>query len=156
MSEQNFSKQIEKFITELCDILKISVPEIVEDNNSLPTKTMMAAYCIGADENILYLKHLEKPSADLMFCIAHELRHKWQYEKKKEVFFKEYRPVTECKDVEEYNNQLAELDAHAFAAIVMVNYFGLEPQFSNLSDKTKQQIKSQIKSIVDNWGAETD
>lgn len=154
MPEQNLSKQVEKFITELCDILKISAPEIVEDNNSLPTETMMAAYCIGADENVLYLKPVEKPTPDLMFCIAHELRHKWQYEKKKAVFFKWYRPITECEDVEKYNNQLAELDAHAFAAIVMVNYFGLEPQFSSLSDKTKREIKRRVKDIVDNWSVE--
>lgn len=146
----------EKFIKEICELLNISKPELIESTDALPTEAVMAAYRIGADENILYLKPTEKPTPDLMFCIAHELRHKWQYEKKKAVFFKGYRPITECEDVEEYNNQLAELDAHAFAAIVMVNYFGLEPQFSSLSDKTKQQIKRRVKDIVDNWGVETD
>lgn len=157
--EQEMQKSVEKFVAELCQILNVPTPKLVVDNEPLQTETKLARLTPPDDETTgykIYIKPVEKPTPDLMFAIAHELRHEWQFEKRKEVFFKEYHLRAECRDVEEYNNQLAELDAHAFAAIVMVNYFGLEPQFNGLSENTKRKIKERVKDIVDNWDIEID
>lgn len=143
------SNQVKKFVEEICELLNINVPKIVEDKS-----TLQAAYCMGKNENELYLNSLEEPTADLLFSIAYALRHKWQYERKKDVYLKGYLPIAECRNAEEYNNQLSEIDANAFGAIIMANYFGLEPLFSSLSERTKQRIKERIKDIVDNWWVE--
>lgn len=52
------------------------------------------------------------------------------------------------KSVEEYNLQLAEVDANAFAYIVMADFFGVRPLFQCLSDIVKSQIMERVNQIV--------
>lgn len=64
---------------------------------------------------------------DLYFCIAHEMRHAYQV-KYKEFYkdaFESYKPRNEVS-VHDYNKQLLELDANAFAYMVIRDDFGIE------------------------------
>ena len=53
-----------------------------------------------------------------------------------------------CSSIEEYNLQIAEVDANAFASIIMVEYFKLQPQWNGLSDKVISAINDRINIII--------
>ncbi len=63
-------------------------------------------------------------------------------------YFSSYKPVDLCISVEEYNLQTAELDANAFAGIVMVDFFHLKPLFEGLSDPVKAKIHKRMEEIA--------
>lgn len=126
------------FISDVCDILNIPVPSVYFDTSNFPTDTMMAQCCI--DDSIIYLKKYDKPNPDQLFSIAHELRHIWQMQNDKQLYFSTYKPIDLCSSVEEYNIQIAELDANAFAGIVMIEFFHLKPLFEGVPDSVKSKI----------------
>lgn len=136
---------INDFIVDICDILNISVPSVSFDTSNFQTDTMMAQ--VELSENVLYLKKHDKPNPDLFFCIAHELRHIWQLQNDEELYFSEYKTVDLCSSVEEYNLQIAEIDAHAFASIILIEFFHLKPLFEGLSDTVKSKIYERMEYI---------
>lgn len=111
------------FINDICDILDISAPSVSYDTSNFPTDTMMAQ--CSSDGSTIYLKKYDKPNPEQLFSIAHELRHIWQIHNNEQLYFSSYKPIDLCSSVEEYNLQIAELDANAFASIVMVDFFHL-------------------------------
>lgn len=129
---------IEKFITDLCDILNIPKPYISFDTSSFPTDTMMAQCSPGGD--IIYLKKYDKPNPDQLFAIAHELRHIWQLQNDKQFYFSAYKPINLCSSVEEYNLQIAEVDANAFGGLIMIAFFHLKPLFKDVPNTVKNSI----------------
>lgn len=88
-----------------------------------------------------------KPSPDLLFSVAHELRHLWQAETDGDLYFKGYKTLREIGDVDIYNQQPAELDANAFASAIMAANFGISPTFDALSEDTKALIKARAKEL---------
>ena len=76
---------IQKFITDICDILNIPEPSISFNTSNFPTDTMMAQ-CNPSGDTI-YLRKYNKPNPDQLFSIAHELRHIWQMQNNKQFFF---------------------------------------------------------------------
>jgi len=68
------------------------------------------------------------------FSIAHELRHIWQIQNDEELYFSTYKPIDLFSSVEEYNLQIAELDANAFAGLIMIDFFHLKPLFEGVPD----------------------
>lgn len=108
---------------------------------------MMA--CCDISSRTIYLRHSnQNPDPDTMFAIAHELRHLWQSAVKPQVI-KQYRPVSELS-ILDYNLQLAELDANAFAGLVMISFFSLKPMFNNVPDKVKELIYQRMKLLSSN------
>lgn len=136
---------IHDFTNDVCDILNISVPAISFDTSNFASDTMMAQ--IDSSGNTIYLKKFCKPNPDQFFSIAHELRHRWQIQTDKEWYFSDYKPRELCASAEEYNLQLAEIDAHAFAGIVMQEFFHLKPLFQGLPDVVKDKIYNRMKQI---------
>ena len=129
---------IRDFINDVCDILKISVPHISFDTSNFQSETMMAQI------DSSYLRKADKTNPDQFFSVAHELRHRWQIQTDNEWYFSDYKPRELCSSVEEYNLQFAEIDAHAFAGIVMEEFFHLKPLFQGLSDNVKSKIYSRM------------
>lgn len=41
--------------------------------------------------------------------------------------------------VDEYNLQKAKIDANAFAVLIMLSFFKIQPQYQGLSDNVKQK-----------------
>ena len=136
---------IQNFINDLCDILKISTPAISYDTSNFPTTTMMAQ--LSPSGKTLYLRRYDEPNADQFFSIAHELRHAWQIQNDKQFYFSTYKPVNLMSSIEEYNLQIAEIDANAFAYIVMVDFFGMKPLFHGLSDNVKSRILDRVEYL---------
>ena len=59
-----------------------------------------------------------------------------------------YKPSNKCSSVEEYNLQIAEVDANAFASIVMSDFFSIKPQWNGLSNKVIDAIEKRIKFLL--------
>ena len=137
---------IEEFITDICELLCIEVPSISYDTSHFPTGTTMAQ-CEPIN-SVIYLNKLDEPNPDYLFAIAHELRHIFQYQDDEQFYLSNYKTSDNCSSVEEYNLQIAEVDANAFASIVMVEYFHMQPQWNGLSDKVINAINSRISIII--------
>ena len=137
---------IEEFITDICELLDIPIPSISYDTSHFPTETTMAQCELTS--NTIYLNKLDNPNPDYLFAIAHELRHIFQYQDNKQLYLSNYETSDNCSSVEEYNLQIAEVDANAFASIVMVEYFRMQPQWNGLSDKVISAINDRINIII--------
>lgn len=137
---------IEEFITDICELLDITVPSISYDISHFPTKTTMAQ--CELTNNIIYLNKLDKPNPDYLFAIAHELRHIFQHQNDEKFYLSNYKTSDNCSSIEEYNLQIAEVDANAFASIVMVEFFHMQPQWNGLSDKVIHAINDRINIII--------
>lgn len=137
---------IQNYIEDICDILNIPVPKISYDTSHFHSNTMMAQ--VDSAGKVIYLKKYNKPNFNQLFSIAHELRHIWQIKYHKEKYFYNYKTMEVLKSVEEYNLQLAEIDANAFAYIIMVDFFGVKPLFQGLSDIVKSKIMERVNKIV--------
>lgn len=125
---------IRRYIKHLSKILNINQPKPkIVDN--LDTETKMAA--VDPQKGVVYIKK-GLMSYDKLFAIAHELRHLWQYQNEPNMFA-EYAN-SESLSVEDYNLQIAELDANAFGKIVMLEMFGVKPLFDGLSENVKEKI----------------
>lgn len=137
---------IKEFITDICDLLDIEIPKISYDISHFSTKTTLAQCEPGA--NTIYLNKVDKPNPDYIFSIAHELRHIYQYHTDKQFYLSGYKPSNKCSSVEEYNLQIAEVDANAFASIVMTDFFSIKPKWNGLSDKVIDAIEKRIEFLL--------
>lgn len=138
---------LKEFIDDIAEILDIESPTISFDTSKFLTKTTMAQ--IDVKESVIYIKPFDKINPDILFAIAHEIRHFWQYKIDEEYFFEDYKPANEFSSIDEYNLQLAEIDANAFAGLIMMNYFKIKPLFKNLSNEVKLAIQNRMDEIAD-------
>lgn len=102
--------------------------------------TMMAYYdrsndTIFINPNYLVYKDL------IYYSIAHELRHKWQNEHNKEEWFSTYKSRDKL-DLEQYNKQIAEIDANAFAVAAM------DSLYKGWNTRIKMQCRVDVKKQV--------
>ena len=137
---------LNSYISEVCSILNIPAPSISFDISNFTSETMMAQ--IDSEGNTIYIRKFDNPHPDQFFAIAHELRHKWQMQTDKDLYFSDYLPREKCSSAEEYNLQPAELDANAFAGIIMEEFFNLKPLFQGLSNKIKARIYTRMEHII--------
>lgn len=135
---------INDFICDVCDVLKIEPPKVSFDTSKFPTKTMLAQ--CSPDGSTIYLKMCDKPNPGQLFAIAHELRHIWQIQNNKQLYFSEYKPIELCESVEQYNLQEAELDANAFAGLVMIDFFRLKPLFEGVPESVKTKTYERMEN----------
>lgn len=132
------------FILIICKLLEITPPTISnDDTHQFSSKTRMAE--IDLESNILYIKEFKR-DFDTLFSIAHELRHLWQYNTDPEFYFADYKPSDEL-GIEEYNQQPAEIDAHAFAALVMEYMFAAYATWRSFSHETCEMIFDRMEEI---------
>jgi len=136
---------IKEYIRKVSKILKIDPPKI-KMVDKLDTETMMAA--VNPETNKILVKN-NLLNYDLLFSIAHELRHIWQYHNERSMF-DDYKS-SKALSKEEYNLQPAEIDANAFGKIIMVDKFGVKPLFEGMSDhvimainRREQEIREKI------------
>ena len=129
---------IEEFVQDVCEILNIDAPTVLYDTKNFPTSTMMAQY--SPDGSVIFVKKYEKPNPDQLFSIAHELRHVWQMQNDPEFYLSAYKSVDLCTSLEEYNLQIAEIDANAFAGLVMIDFFHIRPLFEGMPETVRSRI----------------
>lgn len=109
----------------------------------LGTPTQLAA--MDPDTLVLTLRR-SASELDKAFSVAHELRHLWQRHTGRFPFSAHAAPGT--LSVADYNSQLDEIDANAFAALIMEMCFGVRPTFSGLSPDLVAKIKHQKETIL--------
>lgn len=83
-------------------------------------------------------------SEELFFVLAHELRHAYQIASGESL--EEYR-TSDRISIEQYNLQPLEVDANAFGALIMSDFFGIVPQFRNMPDTVRKAIKDRMKQL---------
>lgn len=119
--------------------LKIDCPKIVFGMEK-KTKGNLAVLVLDSKKNPKEIQISDNYEIiyDALFAICHEMRHIYQSKYMKGIF-KDYVEIGEL-DIEEYNLQEAELDANAYAAMVMKREFGVSPQFKGYSERVKKAI----------------
>lgn len=135
------TEAIKKIIHDICLELFIPEPMITYIEEFPESKTMRMG--ITPDGTILTIKKGLMIDADFIFDLAHELRHIWQIH---EGLLTEYIPRTSAS-LEEYNQQSAEVDAHAYAALFMEINFGLRPLFQCFYPETARMITDRMEEI---------
>lgn len=138
------NKELREFISDICSDLSINVPEISFDTSNFTSETMMAQ-CLS-DGSKIYLREKDVLDPDYIFALVHELRHVWQIKNNKEMYFSNYKTIDMLNSVDEYNLQLAELDANAYAGYIMQKCFGLTPLYKGLPEYIKNKIYDMIKT----------
>lgn len=140
---------LESYISALCKNLDIAPPCVHYDSTDMQSKTTIAQVARSGED--IYLKKLEgQDERDVLFATAHEMRHIWQIQKHEEEFFKNYKPLNLCSDIDEYNIQDAELDANAYATAVMLVFFKGKPLFNSLNKTAKDEIYRRASKIISN------
>ena len=130
-----------KFSREICDILDIPVPVIkLVSADRMHTGTQIAALTPDA---VLIRNDIEI-SAELFFALAHELRHAYQIASGESL--EEYR-TSDRISIKQYNLQPLEVDANAFGALIMSDFFDIVPQFHNMPDAVRKAIHDRMKQL---------
>ena len=136
---------IKEFVEEVCSILNMKLPNVSYDTSCFLTDTTIAQCDISS--NTIYLKETESSNPDYLFAIAHELRHLWQAATDRETYFSDYQ-TADILGKERYNSQAAEVDANAFAGLIMIQFFHLQPLWQGLSDNNIRKINSRMNDIA--------
>ena len=137
---------IETFIRDTCEILHLPVPAVSYDMSRFSSDTMLAQ--CSPDGSTIYLRKCDAQDPNQFFAAAHELRHIWQMKVDQNGYFDSYKPVDLCASVEEYNLQPAEIDANAFAYVIMTDLFHVKPLFHGLSNHVKREIENRVPYVL--------
>lgn len=138
---------LKEFIGEVCAVLEIPVPDISDDFRVFENNTRMAVLEIKKNVPTLYLCDRMETEQDYYFAVAHELRHLWQYITNEKYWLGGYKTAEEI-GITAYNRQRLEIDANAFAALVMVLSFGMVPTFQSLDLETRHMIEVRVRQIM--------
>lgn len=129
---------INNFIEYLEHVLGLTDLEVIQDASFFKSKTQMAS--ADVKNKIIYIRPNTAVNLDLYFALAHESRHIWQYNNSEyKMSIKNHIDNTKIS-IEQYNNQTEEIDAHAFATVIMEVNFGVAPIFDGLSASTRKAI----------------
>lgn len=141
-----------EFIKEVCEDLCISIPDsVVTDDKKFNQGTQLAALAYENEKSILYLRtKYEYGDVDMAFAIAHELRHKYQIDT--HVFDFDNYKTSDKLSIREYNLQSEEVDANAYAYIVLLDFFKLKVDFKLLlkDDTVADVIIKRVDVIIEN------
>ena len=129
------------FAAAICDDLGIPRPH-VELAARLTTNTQLGAY--APETNTIFVRR-DAGKLDKAFALAHELRHIWQIKQGWAVIGK---PDSAQIPVSDYNLQAAEIDANAYAMLVMRELFIVTPLFSGLSEEVVDKIRMRAAAIA--------
>jgi len=117
-----------EFLDDIIDILDIRKPTIITtDNVKTGTRLGRLEFNSKNKKAKLYLDIEYESIYDKYFVTAHEMRHYWQLLNHPEMV-ENYIGRDDVESVPEYNSQIAEIDANAFALLMF--WVLLEKQFS--------------------------
>lgn len=133
---------IDKFVSVICQDLNIITPRI--RRKKALQGTALAYY--DYKDNVLYLKKSYDNDYDMYFSVAHELRHIYQI--KYNVFDLSRHKSNLDISTRAYNLQEEEIDANAYALIIMSSAFHIKPLFNGLDDDIKAMIYKRANEIA--------
>lgn len=132
------------FTYDLADILDIEDPDIIVDDDLLNYGILA---CFMPDEYSVHICLETGNLFNMLFALAHEFRHIWQYKEDEDKYIKNQKSKMDLGS-KAYNLQIAEVDANAFAHLIMTNWLGVKPTFENLDDEVKEAIYKREKEIA--------
>ena len=118
------------------EILKIKPISVKEDSENL-------LGFFTPSERTIHIKN-DLSDKDYIFVLSHEMRHVYQEEKG--LIKQDYKKRNETT-LSDYNKQENEIDANAFAMVILFNVQGIVPSFENLDQAAITKIKARAKEI---------
>lgn len=153
-------KNIKAEAVEICDLLEIAtLPLAVKSESEVEifkaSPTCKACVEVEVDntgnEKIkgVYIRNNQADRVNCLFNLVHELRHVWQH-KNGLLNSTNYTERNETDSVGKYNEQFAEIDAHAFAVAYMLAEFGVRMKLeaSKMTQDTMQRIEQRVQEIL--------
>lgn len=137
---------INRVIEIVCDDLEIEQPRLVYGFEKM-TVGNIARVKLNENKEVVEIQVTDDFSnlLDVIFAIIHELRHIWQLQQ--DCYFKDYKQLEEL-ELEQYLLQSEELDANAYATVLMNELFKVKPQFHGYSDFVKSKIFTRVDEIL--------
>lgn len=134
---------INNYVKMICGMLQLPMPQVFYSDNALQPGQHAR---LTPDGKQLYLRKLKAASLDQLFAASSELRREWQRRTDNEKYYGEYKRREELP-LREFSLQPAEVDANAFAAVVVSAFFGVEPVFDEYPRVTRSRIDNRIAEI---------
>lgn len=144
-----FLKTVDTVLRSNCSFLSVPLPSVrIAEPSEFATVTTKCAVSSTGDE-LLINKQFAESNADTIFLwltLSHECRHIWQ------VFnanmFNDYKPSSNLSN-RDYNAQMEEVDAWAWAVVVVGNRFGVRPTLEkNFGADVWTQIQERARQIA--------
>lgn len=134
------------FVKLICEDLSIVPPIVKYDNKKFNSNTQLATLVVEKNgRKILYLRKKYNDVVTMMVCIAHELRHKYQIDNS--LFDTSAYQTSTVLSNRDYNLQDVEIDANAYAYVIMYDNFGIDVKFNGLDRDIVQRIKKRAEKI---------
>lgn len=133
---------ISNFIADVCFVLGIDVPKVTHNFLGICTDTRKEQFT----GEKFFIPATDEPDSEFLFYVAHNLRVRWQFLTNPDYF--DFQSVEEI-GIDNYDNQLAEVDAVAFASLYMIGYFQLMDDFTSVSCQTRELILKRMEEILD-------
>lgn len=151
IKKQDIISKINEVLDYNARLLRINKPVIiVKPAEAFTTPTTRAA--LSEDATVLavnenYIHEYLTNDRGFWLYFSHEARHIWQQETG--FGFDDYVP-SGLTDLDAYNSQAAEIDAHAWAAVVVKQKLHIIPDYSTVySSDVVRKIKQRIAEIED-------
>lgn len=148
-------KNLKNIIEENCRVLGISVPALcVKPTSFFTTETTRAALVVPQGDlrkacialNVSFVPILKNDEFQAVLTLSHECRHFWQIVNEE---FDEYQTSDELT-LSDYNDQIAEVDAWAWAAIATSHFFDRLPDYiSTFGKSLADKIMKRAEEILD-------
>lgn len=135
------------YVANLSNELGIIPPKVKINDKHFRGTTKIASLESDGNYCHLYVRN-NQDDVELLFAIAHELRHKYQIDNG--LFnFDNYKSSSDIS-IRDYNLQPVEIDANAFAYMLMKDEFNIEMKFNGLDKDIIELIKRRADIILKN------
>ena len=138
-----------------CSVLGVDIPKVqISPASFFPTPTTRAQIEYSKKATILhvnekYLEFFQDDKFQAWLAISHEIRHIWQIQQKKLAQSLKKYERSDKRSMQEYNDQDLEIDAWAWATIVVNEKLQLRPLFSKtLGKEIEEKIFGRVVEIL--------
>ena len=148
----NWQPSYVDFISLVCDILDIatvSMEAVTKSKMKVISSSPDTLACFDKSIYKIYILKESKPTKEGYYHLAHELRHAWQSIMNDDLYFGDY---TDEMSEDQYHNNIAEIDANAFAAIAMAKIFGLVTERTYSDAFTQKLYNNRLKKLQKEYG----
>lgn len=147
----NFLQLVDKTIKWNCNALSVPVPAVrIAEPSEFATPTVKCAVSIDG-RGVLINRSFAESCDDVPFvwlALSHECRHIWQIHNAEK--FDKYQTSADIP-LTEYNAQPEEIDAWAWAVVVVGELFGVRPTLEkNFGAEVWAQIQQRARQIAEN------
>lgn len=132
---------VSNFITDVCFVLGIDVPRVTQDFQDICIDTRKDQFA----GDVFFVSAIDDPDSEFLFCIAHDLRVRWQFLTNAEHY--DFKSAEEI-GLDNFHDQPAEVDAVAFATLYMLFYFQLLEKLVSLKPHTRELLKKRMEEVT--------